>query len=228
LPLDLFFNAMMKKILVVILLVSALFWSDAVLAQQPQPKPVQPVELVQLSGLVVSVDSLQGLPLVSIRIKNTNKGTFTDEGGFFSFVVKKTDTIVFSFIGYKTVEYILPANLKGIKYSIIQPMAEDTVFLNTAVIRSYPTPDEFDYYFVKATIPDAYYEASTRNLRKKTLETLAQNMSMDGAASQRYTAQQQAYKYYYNGQLPPNRIFDPFAWGQFFNAWKNGAYQKNK
>jgi hypothetical protein len=219
---------MMKKILVVILLVSALFWSDAVLAQQPQPKPVQPVELVQLSGLVVSVDSLQGLPLVSIRIKNTNKGTFTDEGGFFSFVVKKTDTIVFSFIGYKTVEYILPANLKGIKYSIIQPMAEDTVFLNTAVIRSYPTPDEFDYYFVKATIPDAYYEASTRNLRKKTLETLAQNMSMDGAASQRYTAQQQAYKYYYNGQLPPNRIFDPFAWGQFFNAWKNGAYQKNK
>ncbi len=219
---------MMKKILVLIVLVSALLCSDSVLAQQSQPKPVQPVELIQLSGLVVSVDSLQGLPLVSIRIKNTNKGTFTDEGGFFSFVVKKTDTIMFSFIGYKTVEYILPANLKGIKYSIIQPMAEDTVFLNTAVIRSYPTPDEFDYYFVKATIPDAYYEASTRNLRKKTLETLAQNMSMDGAANQRYTAQQQAYRYYYNGQLPPNRIFDPFAWGQFFNAWKNGAYQKKK
>lgn len=218
----------MKKILVLIVLVSALLCSDSVLAQQSQPKPVQPVELIQLSGLVVSVDSLQGLPLVSIRIKNTNKGTFTDEGGFFSFVVKKTDTIMFSFIGYKTVEYILPANLKGIKYSIIQPMAEDTVFLNTAVIRSYPTPDEFDYYFVKATIPDAYYEASTRNLRKKTLETLAQNMSMDGAANQRYTAQQQAYRYYYNGQLPPNRIFDPFAWGQFFNAWKNGAYQKKK
>lgn len=218
----------MKKIFVVILLVSALFVSNAVLAQQQQPKPAQAVELIQLSGLVVSVDSLQGLPLVSIRVKNTNKGTFTDEGGFFSFVVKKTDTIMFSFIGYKTVEYILPANLKGIKYSIIQPMAEDTVFLNTAVIRSYPTPDEFDYYFVKATIPDAYYEASTRNLRKKTLETLAQNMSMDGAANQRYTTQQQAYRYYYNGQLPPNRIFDPFAWGQFFNAWKNGAYQKKK
>jgi hypothetical protein len=217
---------MMKKIFLVILLLSAFFWSDALLAQQQQSKPTQSVELIQLSGLVVSTDSLQGLPLVSIRIKNTNKGTFTDEGGFFSFVVKKTDTIIFSFIGYKTVEYILPANLKGIKYSIIQPMAEDTVFLNTAVIRSYPTPDEFDYYFVKATIPDAYYEASTRNLRKKTLESLAQNMSMDGAANQRYTAQQQAYRYYYNGQLPPNRIFDPFAWGQFFNAWKNGAYQK--
>ncbi len=205
---------MMKKLIVIIFFVLALVLPTVVFAQQPQQqaKPAQTPELVQLSGLVVSVDSLQGLPLVSIRIKNTNKGTFTDEGGFFSFVVKKTDTIVFSFIGYKTVEYILPANLKGIKYSIIQPMAEDTVFLNTAVIRSYPTPDEFDYYFVKATIPDAYYEASTRNLRKKTLETLAQNMSMDGAANQRYTAQQQAYRYYYNGQLPPNRIFDPFAW----------------
>lgn len=220
----------MKKFFVIIFFVLALVLPIDIFAQQQQQqaKPAPAAELVQLSGLVVSVDSLQGLPLVSIRIKNTNKGTFTDEGGFFSFVVKKSDTIVFSFIGYKTIEYILPANLKGIKYSIIQPMAEDTVFLNTAVIRSYPTPDEFDYYFVKATIPDAYYEASTRNLRKKTLEALAQNMSMDGAANQRYTTQQQAYRYYYNGQLPPNRIFDPFAWGQFFNAWKNGAYQKKK
>ncbi|MBP9186747.1 MAG: carboxypeptidase-like regulatory domain-containing protein [Bacteroidia bacterium] len=194
-------------------------------AQQPKPAAATPA-LIQLSGLVVSVDSLQGLPLVSIRIKNSNKGTFTDEGGFFSFVVKKTDTILFSFIGYKTVEYIIPQNLKGVKYSIIQPLSEDTVFLNTAVIRSYPTPDEFDYYFVKATIPDAYYEASTRNLRKKTLENIAQSMSMDGSESQRYATQQQAYRYYYNGQLPPNRIFDPLAWGQFFNAWKSGAYKK--
>lgn len=217
----------MKKLLFVIFFALSTSFASTVWAQQSQQtKPTHTAALIQLSGLVVSVDSLQGLPLVSIRIKNTNKGTFTDEGGFFSFVVKKMDTIIFSFIGYKTVEYIIPQNLKGIKYSIIQPMAEDTVFLNTAVIRSYPTPDEFDYYFVKATIPDAYYEASTRNLRKKTLENIAQSMSMDGAESQRYTTQQQAYRYYYNGQLPPNRIFDPFAWGQFFNAWKNGAYQK--
>lgn len=210
-----------------LLFIALLLVSSGLFAQVQQPTlKQQPNPLIQLSGLVVSIDSLRPLPLVSIRIKNSSKGTFTDEGGFFSFVVKKTDTIIFSFIGYKSVEYIVPANLQRTKYSIIQPLAEDTIYLNTAVIRSYPTPDEFDYYFVKATIPDAYYEASTRNLRKKTLENIAQSMSMDGSESQQYAAQQQAYRYYYNGQLPPNRIFDPFAWGQFFEAWKRGDYKK--
>jgi hypothetical protein len=210
-----------------LLFIALLLVSSGLFAQVQQPTlKQQPNPLIQLSGLVVSIDSLRPLPLVSIRIKNSSKGTFTDEGGFFSFVVKKTDTIIFSFIGYKSVEYIVPANLQRTKYSIIQPLAEDTIYLNTAVIRSYPTPDEFDYYFVKATIPDAYYEASTRNLRKKTLENIAQSMSTDGSESQQYAAQQQAYRYYYNGQLPPNRIFDPFAWGQFFEAWKRGDYKK--
>lgn len=216
-------NRAMKKLFGIIALMF-FTWGQPALAQQ-QSVNKQP-ELVQLSGLVVSIDSLRALPLVSIRIKNSSKGTFSDEGGFFSFVVKKTDTIVFSFIGYKSVEYVLPQVLKGSRYSIIQPMTEDTLYLNTAVVRSYPTPDEFDYYFVKATIPDAYYEASTRNLRKKTLENISMSMSMDGNESQQYAMQQQAYRYYYNGQLPPNRIFDPFAWGQFFQAWKRGDYKK--
>lgn len=216
-------NRAMEKLFGIIALMF-FTWGQPALAQQ-QSVNKQP-ELVQLSGLVVSIDSLRALPLVSIRIKNSSKGTFSDEGGFFSFVVKKTDTIVFSFIGYKSVEYVLPQVLKGSRYSIIQPMTEDTLYLNTAVVRSYPTPDEFDYYFVKATIPDAYYEASTRNLRKKTLENISMSMSMDGNESQQYAMQQQAYRYYYNGQLPPNRIFDPFAWGQFFQAWKRGDYKK--
>lgn len=202
---------------------SSLCIAGALAGQTPAPK-INP--LIQLSGLVITTDSLRGLPLVSLRIKNTSKGTFTDDGGFFSFVVRKGDTILFSSIGYKTVSYVVPLDLKGVKFTLIQPLSEDTIFLNTAVIRSYPTPDEFDYFFVKATIPDAYYESSTRNLRKKTLQGISQSMSMDGVEQQQYAAQQQAYRYYYNGQLPPNRIFDPFAWGQFFEAWKRGDYQK--
>lgn len=213
----------MNKKIVFILCVLLLACSSKIFAQEPA---VKPVPLIQLSGLVISGDSLQALPLVSIRIKGSNKGTFTDDGGFFSFVVKKTDTIVFSFIGYKVVEYTIPKDMKGVKLSVVQPLIEDTIYLNTAVIRSYPTPDEFDYYFVKATIPDAYFDAASRNLRKKSLQNISQSMNMDGTEQQRLAAQQQAYRYYYNGQLPPNRIFDPFAWGQFFDAWKRGDYQK--
>lgn len=207
----------------VLTFLSSLFILSLVAAQPAAPANNP---LIQLSGLVITTDSLRGLPLVSVRIKSSSKGTLSDEGGFFSFVARKGDTILFSSIGYKTVSYIVPADLKGVKHTLIQPLSEDTIYLNTAVIRSYPTPDEFDYYFVKATIPNSYYEASTRNLRRKTLQGMAQSMSMDGVEQQQYFNQQQAYRYYYNGQLPPNRIFDPFAWGQFYNAWKRGDYQK--
>lgn len=183
-------------------------------------------ELIQLSGVVVSSDSTEGLPLVSVGIKRSGKGTLTDESGYFSLVVKRTDTIVFSFIGYKTAEFVLPAFIKGVKYSTVQVLKEDTIYLNTAIIRSYPTPDEFNYYFVKASIPDAYYGASSRNLRQKSLQQLAMNMQMDGIESGSYAAQQQAYRYYYNGQVPPNRVFDPFAWSQFYKAVRRGDYKR--
>lgn len=210
----------LKKLLFITIALLA-FGVQSLFAQQDK-------DLVQLSGLVLTQDSLKAVPLVSIRIKGSNKGTLSDEGGFFSFVVRKKDTIVFSALGYRMVEYVVPADLRGIKYSIIQPMSEDTFFLPETVIRPYPTPEEFDYYFVKATMPDPYYEASTRNLRRKTLENIANNMDMNGSENANYAMQQQAYRYYYNGQLPPNRIFDPIAWSQFFEAWKRGDYSKKK
>lgn len=183
-------------------------------------------ELIQLSGIVMNTDSSEGLPLVSVSIKNSSKGTLADETGYFSLVIKRTDTVVFSFIGYKTKEFVLPSSVSGIKYSLLLALEEDPIYLKTAVIRSYPTPDEFNYYFVKANVADQYYKNSSYNLRQNSLQQIARSMSMDGPESQRYLMQQQAYRYYYNGQLPPNRIFDPLAWGQFFRAWQRGDYKK--
>lgn len=185
-------------------------------------------DLIQFSGLVVTADSLRALPLVSINIKGTNKGTYSDQAGFFSFVAKKGDRIVFSFIGLKPIEYLIPTNLESSKYSIIQPMTEDTFYLPETVVRPWPTPEEFNYYFVKANIPNVSYEAARGNLRQQTLHQIGNGMTIDPREASRYTVQDQNARYYYNGQLAPNRIFDPFAWGQFFNAWKRGDYKKQE
>jgi len=37
---------------------------------------------------------------------------------------------------------------------------------------------------------------------------------------------QQAAKTYYNGQIPPMNIFNPFAWNEFIKSWKRGDYKK--
>jgi len=34
--------------------------------------------------------------------------------------------------------------------------------------------------------------------------------------------------YYYLGQTPPMNIFNPIAWKQFFDAWKNGWWRKHQ
>ncbi len=210
---------MKKHIYILLLLISG--FAQQSFAQQDN-------DLVQFAGVVVSADSTRLLPLVSIRLKGTKRGSYTDASGFFSVVARKSDTIIFSSIGMKTVEYVIPKDLKASKFSVIQPMKEDTVYLPETVIRPGPTAEEFNYYFVKANIPDEYFSRASGNLRAKTLQGVSAGMGMDANENQLYNQQAQAYQYYYQGQLPPQRLFDPIAWSQFFSAWKNGDYSKKK
>jgi len=208
-----------KQILPILLII---FAHQVAIAQQTD------ADLLQFAGVVVSADSNRLLPLVSIRIKGTRRGSYTDASGFFSMVVKRTDTIVFSSIGLKPVEYLIPINVKGRKFSIIQPLKEDTVFLPETVIRPGPSPEEFNYYFVKANIPDDYFVRANNNLRSKGIQDMNYNMGMDANENLDFAQKGQASQYYYQGQLPPQRLFDPFAWSQFFEAWKRGDYKKKE
>ncbi|MCU0442833.1 MAG: carboxypeptidase-like regulatory domain-containing protein [Bacteroidia bacterium] len=193
---------------------------------QAQPKPT--IKLVQFAGVVISADSSRLLPLVSIRVKGSGRGSYTDASGFFSIVVQQSDTILFSSIGMRSVEYVIPSAMQSTKFSVVIPMQEDTIYLPETVIRPGPTPEEFNYYFVKANIPDEYFTRANNNLRDKGMRDMNYTMGMDGNENADFTQKGQAYQYYYNGQLPPQRLFDPIAWSQFFEAWKRGDYNKKK
>lgn len=193
---------------------------------QAQTKPA--IKLVQFAGVVISADSSRLLPLVSIRVKGSGRGSYTDASGFFSIVVQQSDTILFSSIGMRSVEYVIPSAMQSTKFSVVIPMQEDTIYLPETVIRPGPTPEEFNYYFVKANIPDEYFTRANNNLRDKGMRDMNYTMGMDGNENADFTQKGQAYQYYYNGQLPPQRLFDPIAWSQFFEAWKRGDYNKKK
>ncbi|MGL6266855.1 MAG: carboxypeptidase-like regulatory domain-containing protein, partial [Chitinophagaceae bacterium] len=76
--------------------------------------------VVQLYGVVMTADSLRGLPAVSIIVKGTGRGTLTNNQGVFSIVVLKGDEIEFSFVGFKPKSTVIPRNLVGNQYSMIQ------------------------------------------------------------------------------------------------------------
>ncbi len=80
-----------------------------------------------ITGTVV--DSSSGEPLigVTIRVKGTNVGTVSDDGGHFSILAKEEDTLRFSYIGY-TARFI--------------PVSHITAPLKVALIKGYGNLDQ--------------------------------------------------------------------------------------
>lgn len=60
-----------------------------------------------MSGIVVDSATFAPLPYVTIQVKGTYRGTTTDAKGKFSVQASRTDTLVFSMIGYKPIEFEL-------------------------------------------------------------------------------------------------------------------------
>jgi len=70
--------------------------------------------VVQLYGIIMTADSLEGIPAVSVMVKGQNRGTITNNDGVFSIVVLKGDQVEFTHVSYKpkTIMITLPVAVK--------------------------------------------------------------------------------------------------------------------
>ncbi|MDQ6609123.1 MAG: carboxypeptidase-like regulatory domain-containing protein [Bacteroidota bacterium] len=183
--------------------------------------------VVQLYGVVMTADSLKGIPAVSIMIKGQNRGTITNDQGVFSIVVLKGDQIEFTSIGYKPKTTSIPKNLQGNQQSMIQLMVQDTIYLPATIIKRRPTREEFEREFVNSKVPDDNLELARKNTNAATMAALAKVLPRDGREASNYYLKQNANKAYYAGQIAPMNIFNPMAWAEFIKAWKRGDYKKH-
>jgi hypothetical protein len=212
---------LMKKILLYLLLLSAPF------AGQAQFDKLKD-SVVQFFGLVVTSDSLRGIPAVSVVVKSDHRGTITNDQGVFSIVVLKGDQIEFTSIGYKPLLVKIPDTLSGNQYSIVSLMVNDTLYLPAYVIRPRPTREQFDRDFVNTTVPfDDEIEVARQNTDAAKRRLLARTLPADAKEASNYYLKQNAAKYYYQGQLPPQNIFNPAAWADFIQAWKRGDFKNS-
>lgn len=184
--------------------------------------------VIQLFGVVMTADSLQGIPSVSIVVKGQGRGTYTNEQGVFSIVVLKGDVIEFSSVGYKPKEVQIPRDIEGNQQSIIQLMVTDTQYLPATIIRPKPTRAQFERDFVNVQVPDDQYEIARKNTEESRLRMLQKTLPADGGEATNFKLKSNAAKSYYSGQAPPQNIFNPFAWNEFIKAWKRGDFKNNK
>jgi hypothetical protein len=184
--------------------------------------------VIQLYGVVMSADSLRGLDATSIIVEGTGRGTITNSQGVFSIPVLKGDVIRFSSVGFKDKITNIPDTLKGNQYYVIQLMVNDTAYLPATILRPRPTRAQFERDFVNADVPADALEIARRNNDEATRKALLMTLPMDGTEAMNVQMRQQAQKYYYEGQLPPQNIFNPVAWAEFIQAWKRGDFKRKK
>lgn len=181
---------------------------------------------VQLTGVVMSGDSIQPVFYATIRVPGTNRGTISDLNGFFSFVVAAGDEVVFSAVGYQEERLKIPHGFKHDSYSVIQMMERDTILLDAAVVYPWPTPEEFKEAFLTVQVPDDDYQRAKRNLARETLAEIGEVMAMDGGENYNYRARTYSQNLYTAGQMQRQRIFEPLAWVEFIKALKRGDFKK--
>ena len=92
-------------------------------------RPVMGQELMR--GIVVDSASLAALPSVNVQVKNANRGTATDENGNFEIRAERRDTLVFSSLGYLTLELPLATYEAGVirlseKYTLLKAVTSQS------------------------------------------------------------------------------------------------------
>ena len=214
----------MKKFAQFIFLLIIIFFAGNFRLQAQTAKD----SVIQLYGVVMTADSLRGVPAASIVVLGKGRGTITNGYGVFSIAVLKGDKINFSSVGFKEKTITIPSNLTDNQYSVIQLLVDDTAYLPATIIKAKPSREQFERDFATSRINDDAYEIARQNTEESKLRALMATLPADGREAINFQFRQQAVKYYYAGQIPPQNIFNPLAWADFIKSWKRGDFKRKK
>ena len=195
-------------------------------------EPIKP-QLIQFSGMIITEveGRMAPVPYATVSLPLKHRGTYSDYRGFFSIVVEKGDKVRFSCIGLETITVTVPDTLSQDRYAVIQPMSQDTFNLPELVIFPWPSKEHFKIEFLKMDVTPELQRRASENIANEYLAEARKNPDIvpyGGRESANFYLRQQSREYVYLGQTPPMNIFSPLAWGQFFKAWKDGKFKKQK
>ena len=131
-------------------LLSVVFIFLAVTLAQSQTQSV--------SGRVTSATEPNGLPGVNITVKGTSQGTITDVNGGFSLEVPANAVLIFSFVGYKSMEvpYAGQTNLNVL-------LEEESKELNEVVVMGYSSVERRDITGSVASVKSSAFKDISLN-----------------------------------------------------------------
>jgi len=185
-------------------------------------------KIIQITGVTMSADSLYGVPDVTILVKNKERGTYSNAMGVFSLVCEKGDTLNFSLLGYKTVDYVIPESIGSKFISMIQLMVQDTFYIPETIVSPILSKEDLMYAIKYKPLPEDEYAIMERNTNPEIMSRLRGTLPRSGGENQAIYQQRMANQAVYYGQQAPVGIFNIFKWNEFFQAWKRGDFRRKK
>ena len=182
--------------------------------------------VIQVSGLVVTGDSLTPLPYATVYRSRDSRGTMTDSNGFFSLPALKGDTIQFSSTGYITRHAVIDDGGNRNRVSLVQAMSRDTVMIADAYIYPWPSRERFRQEFIALGLENNEMTLGNQAVDPFDLYDRLIDVGMDGQAASTEALRQMSLEMHYGG-VPPTNILNPIAWARFIQAIKNGDLKRN-
>lgn len=215
----------------IILCLGLVILSNAYSQAKPAPSiKVLDSGLIQFSGMLLSSDSLVPIPFANVFVKGRPYGTYSNMEGYFSFVARKGDTVIFNHVEFEKSSFVIPDTLTDHKYSIVKLLTQDTIYYPGVYVVAMPNRMLFDRMFATMDVPNDDLQRAKDNLEREAMKDQASNLEgADASAAYKNIMRTYSQKSYYaGGQLPPMNIFNPFSWAQFIEAWKRGDYKRKK
>ena len=184
-------------------------------------------QVVQVSGLVVTGDSLSPLPYCTVFRSRDRRGTMTDARGFFSLPALTGDTLEFSSVGYVSQQAVIPEGGELARVNLVQPMGRDTVTMNDAFVYPWPSRERFRQDFLALGLPNQGLDPAWDSpMDPMDIYDRLSEVGRDGQSTSSNALAAQAQQAGYAGQAPPVNLLNPVAWVQFLQALKSGDLRR--
>ncbi len=177
---------------------------------------------LQISGIIRDEQN-NPLPYSHIIVINKGKGSIADRRGRFSFIVHPNDTLIFSSLGYKREQFVVPEDVDVVHYSVDIQLERDPFEIEEVTIWPWATYEQFSEAFIALNLPEDDYDRAMANIALIQTWMELEGLPADPAASFRIAMMEHTHRHMYAGQ-PPNNLLNPFSWAQFIQAIREGRY----
>jgi hypothetical protein len=179
-------------------------------------------QVMQVTGVVISGDSLYGAPYVTVYRESDFRGTFSDDNGYFTIPALEGDTLWFMGLGFKKTMYKVPESSGGQRLQVVQYLETDTVELKTVYVLPWPAPQDLRKEILAMDMSDDRVLTIQKGIRQMWEHNDLIYVGPSGAHFNEVLSDIRNRQQ--NTGYVQNQLLNPFAWASFFKAIRDGEF----